>query len=84
LFPSFPVVAPFHTQPTLTNTIDFQYFALFNVLGFPVTQCPMGLNDESLPTGVQVIASHLNDHLTIALAEHFEENLVGWTPPFMG
>lgn len=54
---------------------------MFNVLGFPVTQCPMGLNKDGLPTGVQVVANHKCDHLTIRVAEHMEKNLVGWIQP---
>lgn len=51
-------------------------------MGFPVTQCPMGLSDDGLPTGVQIVSNLNNDHLTIKLAEYFESNLVGWIPPF--
>ena len=42
----------------------------------------MGLSKEGLPTGIQIIAGHKMDHLTIRLAEYFESNLVGWIPPF--
>jgi fatty acid amide hydrolase 2 len=82
LFPSFPVVAPYHNQALLTNSLDFIYYGIMNVLGFPVTQIPMGLNSEGLPTGIQIVANHNMDHLTIKLAEYFESNLVGWIPPF--
>jgi fatty acid amide hydrolase 2 len=82
LFPSFPCVAPYHNQPFFTNTLDYLYFGIINSLGFPSTQCPMGLSKEGLPTGIQIVASHKMDHLTIKLAEYFESNLVGWIPPF--
>ena len=59
------------------------YYGLYNALGFPVTQIPMGLCEKSgLPTGVQLVSNHRCDHLTIKLAEHFEKNLIGWVPPF--
>lgn len=80
LFPSFPVVAPYHNQPIFTNTLDFVHYGIINAMGLPSTQCPMGLSSEGLPTGVQVISNHSNDHLTIRVAEYFEANLVGWTP----
>lgn len=82
IFPSFPVVAPYHNQALLTNSLDFIYYGILNVMGFPVTQIPMGLNMEGLPTGVQLVANHNMDHLTIKLAEYFENNLIGWVPPF--
>ncbi len=83
LFPSFPISAPYHNQPLLTNTVDFIHYGIINSLGLPATQCPMGLSDHSgLPTGVQVIANTDNDHLCIGVAEYMEANLVGWVPGF--
>ena len=81
--PSYPVVAPFHNEPIVTNTLDYIYYGIYNSLGLPVTQCPMGLSEkERLPTGVQVVAGNMCDHLTIRLAEYLESNLVGWVPGF--
>mgnify|MGYP001810667687 CR=1 FL=1 len=83
LFPSFPYVAPYHNQPLLTTTMDYIYYGIFNALGLPVTQIPLGLSkNEQLPTGVQLVANDMCDHLTIKLAEHFEKNLVGWVKGF--
>ncbi len=83
LFPSFPVSAPYHHQPLLTNTVDFIHYGIINALGLPSTQCPMGLSaDSGLPTGVQVIANANNDHLCIRVAEYLEASLVGWVPAF--
>jgi fatty acid amide hydrolase 2 len=84
IFPSFPITAPYHNQPLWTNTFDFIYFGIINALGFPSTQCPLGLSpSDGLPTGVQIIANHRMDHLTIRLAEYFEANsLAGWVQPF--
>lgn len=54
-----------------------------NVLGFPSTQCPMGLCPKTgLPVGVQIVANHFNDHLTIRMAEYLEKNNGGWVPPY--
>ena len=65
-----------------TNPLDFIYYGIINALGLPSTQCPMGLSTEGLPTGVQVIANRNCDHLTIRIAEYFEENSIGWVPGF--
>lgn len=81
-FPTFPVCAPYHNQPLLCNSLDFIHYGIINALGFPSTQCPLGLSPEGLPTGVQVVSNHGNDHLTIKFAEYLEANMIGWTPPY--
>jgi fatty acid amide hydrolase 2 len=77
------VVAPYHYQSVLTNPFDFAYFGIMNALAFPSTQCPTGLCPKTgLPVGVQIVANHYNDHLTIRLAEYLEKNNGGWVPPY--
>ena len=62
---------------------DFNYYGLYNVLGLPCTQCPMGVCPESgLPVGIQIVSNDKCDHLTISLSEYFEERLGGWVPSF--
>lgn len=80
LYPSYPEVAPLHNKP-LVNLFHWMYTAIFNVLETPVTQVPLGLNQNSLPLGLQVVGSHGNDHLTIAVAMELEKVFGGWTPP---
>ncbi|XP_014428851.3 fatty-acid amide hydrolase 2 isoform X2 [Pelodiscus sinensis] len=80
LYPSHPVVAPKHYSP-LGMPFNFAYTAVFNVLGLPVTQCPLGLNSEGLPLGVQVVAGPHNDHLTLAMARYLEKAFGGWVCP---
>jgi fatty acid amide hydrolase 2 len=41
----------------------------------------MGLDDEGLPTGVQVAAIHGHDHVSIAVAQALEEATGGWIWP---
>ena len=55
--------------------------AVFNLLGLPVTQVPLGLNRRGLPLGVQVAAADGNDHLTIAAALELERRFGGWVSP---
>ena len=55
--------------------------AVFNLLGLPVTQVPLGLNPAGLPLGVQVAAGRDRDHLAIAVALELERAFGGWVPP---
>uniref|UniRef100_A0A672YL25 Amidase domain-containing protein n=1 Tax=Sphaeramia orbicularis TaxID=375764 RepID=A0A672YL25_9TELE len=80
LYPSHPRVAPKHHHP-LFRPFDFAYTGVINILGLPVTQCPLGLNDEGLPLGVQVVAGKLQDHLTLAMALYLEKTFGGWRDP---
>lgn len=81
LYPSYTRPAPKHGHPLLT-LIDWLYTAVINVMELPVTQTPLGLNHEGLPLGVQVVGSHGNDHVTIAVAQALEEACGGWVPPW--
>ncbi|XP_004644875.1 fatty-acid amide hydrolase 2 [Octodon degus] len=80
LYPSHPTVAPKHYVP-LTRPFNFAYTGIFNVLGLPVTQCPLGLNAKGLPLGIQVVAGPFNDHLTLAVAQYLEKSFGGWVCP---
>lgn len=53
LYPSGPEAAHFHGG-ALAKMLDYSYMGIFNCLGFPVTQCPIGINSEGLPFGIQV------------------------------
>ncbi|XP_019962836.1 fatty-acid amide hydrolase 2-B [Paralichthys olivaceus] len=80
LYPSHPRVAPKHHHP-LFRPFDFAYTGIINILGLPVTQCPLGLGEEGLPLGVQVVGGKLQDHLTLAVALHLEKAFGGWRDP---
>ncbi|XP_050632883.1 fatty-acid amide hydrolase 2 isoform X2 [Macaca thibetana thibetana] len=80
LYPSHPTVAPKHHVP-LTRPFNFAYTGVFNALGLPVTQCPLGLNVKGLPLGIQVVAGPFNDHLTLAVAQYLEKTFGGWVCP---
>lgn len=54
---------------------------IINILGLPVTQCPLGLGEEGLPLGVQVVGGKLQDHLTLAVALYLEKTFGGWRDP---
>lgn len=79
LFPSHPTCAPHHNEP-LFKPFNFTYCGIFNVLGFPVTQIPMGIGEEKLPLGIQVVATPLNDRITLSVAVELEKVFGGWVP----
>lgn len=81
LFPPYTRTAPKHNWPMATP-FDFAYCGIFNVLGFPVTQVPLGLNRHGLPLGVQVVGIPGNDAVTIAVARALEQQFGGWVPPW--
>ncbi len=81
LYPPYPVPAPRHNEP-LRRPFAWVYTALFNAMGFPVTQVPTGLNQQGLPLGVQIVAAPGHDHVTIAVAVALEKaGVAGWVPP---
>nr|XP_042912734.1 fatty-acid amide hydrolase 2-like [Parasteatoda tepidariorum] len=80
LFPPHPTCAPHHNEP-LFKPFNFAYTGLFNVLGFPVTQCPLGLGRENLRIGVQIVVKPFNDRLSLAVAVELEKVFGGWISP---
>ncbi|WP_246845087.1 amidase [Bdellovibrio sp. NC01] len=80
ILPPHPRVAPKHREP-LFSPFDFIYTGIFTTLGMPATSVPMGLNEEGIPLGVQVVANYLNDHMTLGCAEFLEQTFGGWVPP---
>ncbi|CAN0408708.1 unnamed protein product [Laminaria digitata] len=81
LYPPFPEVAPRHLHP-LYKPAHFVYTGIFNVMEVPVSQVPLGLSEEGLPLGVQVAASHGQDHLCLTVARELETLFGGWVPPW--
>ncbi|KAL6729202.1 hypothetical protein Aduo_000279 [Ancylostoma duodenale] len=78
-FPSWPCPAPFHNEP-LFSLLDTSYTAIFNALALPVIQCPMGLDANGIPLGVQVVGAPGCDRLLIAVAKEINEAFGGWKP----
>lgn len=79
LFPTYTMAAPRHNK-MLFLINHWTYSTIFNILHMPVTQVPLGLNDDGLPLGLQVVAMPGNDHLTIATALELEKAFGGWNP----
>ena len=79
IYPSHPSTAPFHNQ-LLLKPFNFAYTGIFNILGNPVTQVPLGLNRQGLPLGVQLVGGRNMDRLTLAVAREVEKMFGGWVP----
>ncbi|ODM98661.1 Fatty-acid amide hydrolase 2 [Orchesella cincta] len=75
-----PSPAPRHYVP-MFRPADFSYCAIFNVLGVPVSQVPLGLGSKGLPLGVQIVGGMHSDHITISIAEELERAFGGWVQP---
>ena len=80
LHPPHPRVAPRHGR-TVGRPWVLSTMAVFNLIGLPVTQVPLGLNPAGIPLGVQVAAGTDRDHVSIAVALELERRLGGWVPP---
>ncbi len=80
ILPPHPRVAP-KLKSTLSRPFDFAYTAIFNALGNPATIAPCGIGSEGLPLSVQIVASPMQDHLTISAAEVLEQAFGGWQSP---
>ncbi|XP_066535951.1 fatty-acid amide hydrolase 2-A [Hoplias malabaricus] len=80
LYPSHPQLAPKHHHPIFTP-FNFSYTGIFNILGLPVTQCPLGLSMEGLPLGLQLVTGKLQDRLSLATALYLEKAFSGWRDP---
>ncbi|CAB1351521.1 unnamed protein product [Coregonus sp. 'balchen'] len=70
LYPTHPRLAPKHHHPLFTP-FNFAYTGVINILGLPVTQCPLGLSVEGLPLGVQVVTGKLQDRLGVFVMGKF-------------
>ncbi|XP_042907176.1 fatty-acid amide hydrolase 2-B [Parasteatoda tepidariorum] len=80
LYPTYPVTAPYHME-MLFRPFNIGYSVIFNILGLPVTQCPLGMSSKGLPLGIQVIGGMNRDSLTIAAARELEKAFGGWISP---
>ncbi|GLV41297.1 uncharacterized protein CBL_04821 [Carabus blaptoides fortunei] len=80
LCPTFAHPANFHKQ-LYYKVINSGLLSIYNSLGLPATHCPMGLNSNSLPIGIQVVSRTNNDRLNLVVAQEIEKVFGGWKPP---
>ncbi|KAK2586697.1 hypothetical protein KPH14_011737 [Odynerus spinipes] len=81
IYPTFPTAAPIGKTIAL-YMINATYCSIWNILGFPSTHVPMGLNKDGLPIGFQVVAAPYQDRLCLAVARELEKHFGGWIPPY--
>ena len=60
---------------------NMRFSQWLNLAGFPGVSVPVGLSNEGLPIGVQVIARPYEDELALAVAEVLEQARGPWQPP---
>ena len=80
LYPPYATTAPRHDVPLMWPFL-WVYTAVLNVMQLPVTQVPLGLDTKGLPLGLQVVAAHGRDHLTMSVAMELERAFGGWVRP---
>jgi amidase len=93
LCPPMPTVAPPHDHSALADRqidIDGKTFPISDQLvwpeiattpGLPATAAPIGLSDNGLPIGVQIVGPYLEDRTPIAFAALIEREFGGFVPP---
>jgi fatty acid amide hydrolase 2 len=79
LCPAFTQLAPLHNT-TMRTPFDFGCTAVFNILEFPSTVVPVGVDPSGLPLSVQVVAGRGHDALTIAAAQALSPLHGVWQP----
>lgn len=80
ILPAFPEPAINH-YTTILKVRNAAYCSLFSLLQCPITLAPIGMTDDGLPFGVQIIAAPFNDHLSLAVARELESFFGGWRAP---
>jgi Asp-tRNA(Asn)/Glu-tRNA(Gln) amidotransferase A subunit family amidase len=61
----------------------WSYCEWFNLLGFPAVVVPMGLSEEGLPIGVQIVGRPWEEELVLAVAAKLEAERGPWKAPPM-
>lgn len=70
----FPQLSFFEYDATI-------YCAFANLMYLPSTHIPLGLNEDGIPIGIQVISASYQDHICLAVAKELEKEFGGWVPP---
>lgn len=79
--PTYHKSANFFNGTALVNISGVICMLLFNVLGFPATHVPMGLDRNGLPIGFQVVAAPYMDKLCLQVAAELDGAFGGWVQP---
>lgn len=80
LYPTFVDCANFHLE-NFYKFFNVTYTLIMNALEVPVTNCPVGMNGQGLPIGIQIVAGPFQDRLSIAVAKELQAAFGGWKEP---
>jgi Asp-tRNA(Asn)/Glu-tRNA(Gln) amidotransferase A subunit family amidase len=69
----------YHPGTGYRDTMRFSQW--LNLTGFPGASVPVGVSNEGLPIGVQVIGRPFEDELVLAVSEAIEQARGPWLPP---
>uniref|UniRef100_A0A1I8ANL3 Amidase domain-containing protein n=1 Tax=Steinernema glaseri TaxID=37863 RepID=A0A1I8ANL3_9BILA len=61
---------------------DVGYTGIWNALSLPVLQCPTGLDEHELPTGVQVVGAPNSDRILLEIGRRIQAHHGGWEAPW--
>uniref|UniRef100_A0A914HNA1 Amidase domain-containing protein n=1 Tax=Globodera rostochiensis TaxID=31243 RepID=A0A914HNA1_GLORO len=83
LLPLWPSTIVYHHQEPFTGVFNNYYIEVPNILGVPSLAAPIGPKSPTtnMPLGVQLIASHDNEALLIAVGREIERAFGGWVTP---
>uniref|UniRef100_A0A183C4P9 Amidase domain-containing protein n=1 Tax=Globodera pallida TaxID=36090 RepID=A0A183C4P9_GLOPA len=83
LLPLWPSTIVYHHQEPFTGVFNNYYIEVPNILGVPSLAAPIGPKSPTtnMPLGVQLIASHDNEALLIAVGREIERAFGGWVAP---
>ncbi|KAL3101476.1 hypothetical protein niasHT_020795 [Heterodera trifolii] len=83
LLPLWPTTIGYHHQEPFTGVFNSEYIEVPNILGLPALAAPISPKSPTtnMPLGVQLIASHFNEALLIAVGREIERTFGGWVAP---
>ncbi|KNC31564.1 hypothetical protein FF38_12791 [Lucilia cuprina] len=79
--PTYHKSAGFFNGCSVLNISGVVLMLMFNILGFPATHVPMGLDRRGMPIGFQVVAAPYMDKLCLQIAAELEGAFGGWKEP---
>jgi len=68
-------------RPVTGYRDTMRYSQWLNLTGFPGASVPLGLSNDGLPIGVQIIGRPFEDELVLSVAEAIEAGRGTWQPP---
>jgi Asp-tRNA(Asn)/Glu-tRNA(Gln) amidotransferase A subunit family amidase len=57
------------------------YTAPFSIAGLPVAVVRVGMSEEKLPIGIQIVGKPFQEHVVLAVARYLEREFGGFVAP---